>query len=253
LQPSQAALLSHHAVRPPRGECVVEAFIRRSDGLLARERHARVVETGEIAHPEIIGRRHDPRIAAAAQRVAKPSVVLEQKKRVRAQCRIHGVPVDRIGKIDIEIRDHRLPLNRHVRWRGEVCAFDVLHLTNQGLLRRATGARIPLDSALIDHQGECKARVSLSFGHDRLRSLINRVVGTVPVNDYAIDSPADHVVDLALDLPGVGGVVANIHMLGASEPQKHMGINLGCGAGIKQRVDIDLTYISRAAIAIRLI
>jgi hypothetical protein len=95
--------------------------------------------------------------------------------------------------------------------------------------------------------------MGLGFGHDRQRSLINRVVGTVPVNDYAIDSPADHVVDLALDLPGVRGIVANIHMLGASEPKKQMGIHLGSSARIKQRVDVDLTYISSAAIAIRLL
>jgi len=185
--------------------------------------------------------------------MAESSIVLKQKKRMSTQGGVHRVPVNRIGKIDVEIRDDRLSLNRHVCRRRKVSAFDVLQLIDQSLLRRATGARIPFNGALVDHQSECKTRVSLGFGHDGLRCLINRVVGTVPVDDYAIDPAADHIVDLVLDLPGVGGVVTDIHVLRASEPEEHVGVNLRRSAGIKQRVNIDFTYISSAAIAIRLI
>ena len=45
LQPGPAALLSHDAPGSPGGEGIVETFVSGSNCLLARERHARVVET----------------------------------------------------------------------------------------------------------------------------------------------------------------------------------------------------------------
>ena len=89
-------------------------------------------------------------------------------------------------------------------------------------------------------------------GHDQLRGLIDGVAGTVPIDDHAIDAAAYHVVYLRLSLSGVGGTVADIHVVGLAEPHDHVGINLGGGAGIEQRVDVDLAYVSRALIAVRL-
>ena len=92
----------------------------------------------------------------------------------------------------------------------------------------------------------------LSLRHHQLRGLIHRVVRPVPVDDDAIDAAADHVRNLALDLRRVGGAVADIHVVRLAEPQQQVSVDLRRRAGIKQRVNVDLADIPRAAIAIRL-
>jgi hypothetical protein len=70
-----------------------------------------------------------------------------------------------------------------------------------------------LDGALIDHNRESETGMSLGFRHYELRRLVDAVVRTVPIDDDAIDAAADHIGDLAMDLGGIGGVVAHIHVI----------------------------------------
>jgi hypothetical protein len=93
----------------------------------------------------------------------------------------------------------------------------------------------------------------LGFRHDQLRRLIDRVVGTVPVDDHAVDAAADQVRDLALNLIRVGGAVADIHVLRPAKPQKQVRIHLRRRPGIEQRMDVDLAYVTGAPVAVRLI
>jgi len=92
-------------------------------------------------------------------------VVLEQKSRLHSKRSRHLVPVDRIGKIDVEIRDDWPSFSRHVSRGRKVRSLNVLQLAEKSLLRRTTGARIPLDRALVHHDCERKARMSLRLGH----------------------------------------------------------------------------------------
>jgi hypothetical protein len=109
-----------------------------------------------------------------------------------------------------------------------------------------------LNGTLVDHDGKRESGMGFGCGHDQLRSLIDGVAGTVPINDHAIDAAAHHVIHLRLSLSGVGGTVADIHVVGLAEPHDHVGINFRCCAGIEQRVNVDLAYVSRALIAVRL-
>ena len=68
--------------------------------------------------------------------------------------------------------------------------------------------------------------------HHQLRSLIFGVVGTVPVDDHAVDAAADHVINLALDLRGIGGVVADVHVRRVAKPQEQVSIDFRRRAGI---------------------
>ena len=86
--------------------------------------------------------------------------------------------------------------------------------------------------------------------HHQLCGVIDGVSRAIPVDDHAVDTAADHVRNLAMDLIGVGGTIANIHVVQSSEPQQQMRINLRLRAGIKQRVDVHLADISRAGVAI---
>ncbi len=115
LKPGLAALLAHNAVASPGGQSVVKSFVGCTERVLARERHAGVVEAGEIAQSVIAEQRLNPRVAAAAERVAETAVVLKDEYRLRAQRSIHTVPVDRIGTGHAEVGDHGLAADRHIR------------------------------------------------------------------------------------------------------------------------------------------
>ena len=145
-----------------------------------------------------------------------------------------------------------MSLLRHVCRRRKIGLLNVLQLADQRLLRRATRAGIPLDCALVDHDGEGEAGMTLRFCHHKFGGVVFAVVGTVPVNDHAVDAAADHVGDLLMNLPGVGGVVANVHVVRSSEPHHHVCIDLGGRARIQQRVQVHFADISGASIAIRL-
>jgi len=94
--------------------------------------------------------------------------------------------------------------------------------------------------------------MALRRRHDQLRGFVDRVTLSVPVDDYAINAAAHHIVNLALHLRRSRLTVAHIHMARTAEPQNHMGIELGCSSRIEQRVNVDLAYISRALVIVRL-
>jgi hypothetical protein len=83
--------------------------------------------------------------------------------------------------------------------------------------------------------------------------LVGAVVWSIPVDYDAIDPAADHICNLAMNLRGIGGVVTDVHVVRASEPQHQMCVDLGRSAGIQQGVHIDLAGVSGRGIAITLI
>ena len=91
--------------------------------------------------------------------------------------------------------------------------LDVLQFAHQGLLRRTTRARVPLDRSLIDHDRESKTWMVLRLGHNQLRRLVDGIVRTIPIDDHSIDAPADHIINLTLDLRHVRGTIADVHVL----------------------------------------
>lgn len=93
------------------------------------------------------------------------AIVLKQKRRLCRQGNAYLIPVDRIGEINIEISDNRSSSQGHVRRRRKVGLLHVLQLADKGLLRRTTGTGIPFDRTLVDHDCECKARMSFGLGH----------------------------------------------------------------------------------------
>src|ERR1700691_283342 len=95
--------------------------------------------------------------------------------------------------------------------------------------------------------------MALRRRHNLLCGLVDRVTLSVPVDDYAINAAAHHIVNLALHLRRICLAVADIHMARTTEPQNHMGIHLGGSPRIKQRVDIDLAYIPSALVVVRLL
>jgi hypothetical protein len=117
-----------------------------------------------------------------------------------AERRICRGPIDCVSKIDVEVRDHGLPLIGQVRGRREISLLDILQLTDQSLLGRASGARVILNCALVDHNCESETGMCFGFGHDQFRRIIDRIVGAVPIEDYAIDATADHIHDLVMNL-----------------------------------------------------
>lgn len=93
----------------------------------------------------------------------------------------------------------------------------------------------------------------LSFVHHQLGRLIDAIVRTVPVDHDTIDSPADHVSDLPMNLARIGRTVADIHMVRTTEPQKQMRVDLAARARVEQRMHIDLAHIAGAGIPVGLI
>lgn len=252
MQPGLAALLRHHPVRAPRGVFVIETFVSRPNGLLVRKGHAGLVEAGQIGQPIVACRRHYPRITAIGKAGSEAVVVFKNQRRLDAHVRQRCAPTDRwIIQVHVELSEHGLTLKGHVRRRREVGFLDVLQVAHQRLLRRAAGAGIPLDCPLIDHDRESEAGMSFGLRHDLERGLIDGITRTVPIENHAIDSAADHVIDLILDLRRTGRVVADIHMARLPEPENHVGIDFGCRTRIEQRVHIDLADVSGSQVAIR--
>ena len=184
--------------------------------------------------------------------MAEPIVILKKKDRLRRKSAGDSVPINGIGKVNVEIRDHRFSLMRQVRRRREVGLLDILQLADQSLLRRTARAGIPLDRALVDHEGEGEAGMFFGFRHDELCGLIDAVVRAIPIDDHAIDSAADHVCNLPLDLRWVGGAIAHVHMVRTSEPKQQVSVDLRARTGIEQGMDIHLANTSGAGIAIGL-
>lgn len=66
---------------------------------------------------------------------------------------------------------------------------------------------------MIHHDRECEARMRFRLSHDEFCCLIRRAVFSIPVDNDAVDSAADHVFDLVVDLRGIRRLVAHIHMV----------------------------------------
>jgi hypothetical protein len=60
--------------------------------------------------------------------------------------------------------------------------------------------------------------MALRRRHYVLRSLVDGITRSVPVDNHAIDAAADHVVNLTLDLRWVRLAVTNIHVVRLTEP-----------------------------------
>ena len=151
---------------------------------------------------------------------------------------IDGVPVEAEVQIQIEVGDNRFPIDSHVGGRGEVRILDVLDLLDERLLWITSRARIPLQCPLIHHDDECKTGVALRLCHDQLCHGILKIPRAIPVHDHTVDSAADHVLDLAMDLCGIVGLVADVHRARSTKPKHEMGVDLRGGAWIQKRVDI---------------
>lgn len=212
-------MLAHDAIRAPGRQCVVESFVCRAYGLLVLERHSRGVEAFQIANAIIRSSRHHPGVTAFTQDVCEPAIVLEQKGRLGRQRSAQLVPVDGIREINIEICDDWPSSQGHVSPRRKVCLLYVLQLADESLLRRTTGTGIPFDRSLVDHDRKRKARVTFRLCHHQFRRLVNAVVRAVPVHNHAINSAADHVRDLTMDLFCIRGTVTDVHVVRASEPE----------------------------------
>lgn len=126
MQPRLAALLFHDASRSPGCEAIVEALIGGAYRFQVRKRYSGVIKIGEVAHTIVSRARHDPGKTAATECVSEPAAVLEQEQRVRAEGRVHGVPVDGVVKINVEVCNDGLPLSGHVRRRGKIRLLHVL-------------------------------------------------------------------------------------------------------------------------------
>ena len=130
-------------------------------------------------------------------------VVLEEKDGLAGEGSRDGIPVHGVREVDVEIRNDRFALPSHVSVRRKIGLLDVLQLLNQSLLRRTTGARIPLNRPLVDHDCEGESGMSLRLGHHQLGRMVNTVVGSIPINDDALNTAADHVGNLPMHLGGI--------------------------------------------------
>ena len=184
--------------------------------------------------------------------MGEAGAVLEQKSRWDGERGAYFIPVDRIGQINIEICDHRSSPQRHVGRGREVGLFHILQLVVESLLWRATRTGIPLQRSLVDHDRKRESGMSFRLGHHQFRGLINAVVRAVPVDNHSVNSAADHVRDLAMDLLSIGGAVTYVHVVRSSEPQQQMGVDLGRRAGIEQAVNVDFAYVAGSGIPIAL-
>lgn len=184
--------------------------------------------------------------------MSEATIVLKQEGRLARKRGAYGLPIDRIREIDVEICHHRPSIDRHVCLRGKVRSLHILQLVDESLLRRTTRTGIPLDRSLINHDCERKTGMSFGFSHHQLRCLIGTVVWTVPVHDHAINTTADHVCNLAMNLLWIGRTVADIHMVRPSEPQHQVRVDFRLCARIEQAVNVDLAHVSGAGISVAL-
>jgi len=253
LQPGLAALLPHDPVRSPGRQRIIEAFVCGTHRLLVVRRISRVVEARQVTHSVVRGGRHHPRVAAFTGPLAEAVVVLIHKGRGRAhRCR-RGFPIDgRIRQADIEVRDHWLPVNLHVCGRRKIGAFNVLEFADQCLLRRAPRTGVPLDRALIDHDGKGESGMAFCSSHDQLSCMVYGITGAVPIDDRAVDAPTYHVINLTLYLLLVRLAVTDVHVVGLAEPKHHMSVNFCRSSGIKKSMNINFADVSCSPIVVGL-
>lgn len=185
--------------------------------------------------------------------MSEAAIVLENKYGLGGQGGAGSRPIYAIGEVNVEVGDYRPAFLFQICGRGKISLLDVLQLVDQRLLRRAAGARVPLDRSLVDHNGEGEAGMSFGFCHYQFRGLVDAIVRTIPIDDDAVDSAADHIGDLFVNLTGVRGTVTDIHVIRSSEPQQKVGINFRGRARIKQRMHVYFADVASPGITVSLI
>ena len=181
------------------------------------------------------------------------ATVLENEIGVCAGRRFYRVPVDGVVQVDVKICDHRPAIDSHICRRRSERLFNVLHLFDERLLRRAARAGTQLYGAFIHHDGEREAGMLFDFRHYRQRGLIGEGISKpVPVDDHTIDAAADHVRDLTVNLRRILGVVADVHMTWIAKPGHQMRYHLAARARIQECMDVQLAGICGAHISVAL-
>jgi len=79
LQPGLSTLLTHHALRSPRCQSVIEAFVGGANRFLLRKLQTSLVEISQVAHSEIGRGWHYPRIAAIREDVIEAGAILKNE------------------------------------------------------------------------------------------------------------------------------------------------------------------------------
>ena len=128
--------------------------------------------------------------------------------------------------------------------------LDILEFLDELLLGCTAGAGSLRDRALIDHDRKSKAGMLFRLSHHQLRGLVNGIARTVPVDDHAINAPADHVCDLAVHLGRVVGTVADIDVPRVAPPEHQVGVDPGRRARIEQRMHIHFADVSCSPITV---
>ena len=118
------------------------------------------------------------------------------------------------------------------------------------MFSRTTGAGVPLNRSLIDHDGESKTGMAFRRRHHQLRRLVDGIALAVPVNDCAIDAAAGHVVNLTLHLSWVRLAVAVVHVARLAEPKNHVSVDFCGRARIQQRVNVYFAHVPCAFIVV---
>ena len=152
---------------------------------------------------------------------------MKDEFQIRSGIGANPIPVDAVA-LDSEIKHHWIAVPSHVCRRRNVGLRDVVQVADQGRRNVTTcGTRAILDGARIFHDGELETSVArLCFLHQvQGRGVVVSIVRTVPINDHARDSAAEHVRDLCLYLCRIIGVVADIHVIAHPKPGHEVRIN----------------------------
>src|SRR5258708_35720674 len=102
----------------------------------------------------------------------------------------------------------------------------------------------------IDQDCESKSRMFFCFIHHRLGGLVDEIIGTVPVDNDAVNAAADHIGDLALHLGGIGGAVADVHVTAIAKPKHQMSEDFCSGAGVEHGVDVHFAHVVSAQVPV---
>lgn len=167
--------------------------------------------------------------------MGKTAAVLKNEVRVSAGGRFHRIPVDCVVQVDVKIRDHRLAIDSHICGRRYKGLFYILHLFDERLLRSTALTRTQHYGAFVHHDGKSEARMLFDFRHYRQSSLIaERVPKSVPVDNHALNTAADHVRNLTVNLRRILRVVTNAHMAWITKPGHQMRVHLGARSRIQE-------------------
>lgn len=127
-----------------------------------------------------------------------------------------------------------------------------MNLRNQCLLRIATAAWTERDRALVHHNCESETRMLFGFRHHQLRGLVRVILIAVPVDNDSINTAADHVRDLRVNLRRIVRAVTDIDVNRVSPPGHKVGDDLGIVSGIEQAVDVYLADVAGPDVAVGL-